>query len=452
MAESKNLILVGLYAENFKRLKMIEILPDGSLVQITGGNTQGKTSCFDAIWVALDGLKNCQKMPIRDGEEQAVIQVKLAEKLGEEAKIIVTRTFQKTPDGFDSKLTVEAADRTKFSSPQAVLDAFIGSLMFDPLAFSRMSVKEQFEQLKQHVTDFDFAKAEADNKKDFDDRTVINRALANAKGVEVSVKDAPLEEPEKPDTKTLTDRLANAAIKNAAIDKEQKERADRRIKEVIEPLERAKNEQKGAQSLYEAAQKAYKEAEVVLTLRSQQLDTILNLTNAAQDSLNTLPPLEALEDVAAVKVELDAATPKLALWSKWDKRREARKAVAEHEAKAKELTSNIEKRNADKIKAISESKLPVPGMTLGDDTVLLNGVPFDQSSGAEKLMASVKMAMATNPTLKIILIKDGSLLDTKSMEMLAKMAEENGYQVWIERVDGSGAVGFVIEDGRLKKG
>lgn len=27
---------------------------------------------------------------------------------------------------------------------------------------------------------------------------------------------------------------------------------------------------------------------------------------------------------------------------------------------------------------------------------------------------------------------------------------EGDYQVWIERVDGSGTVGFVIEDGELK--
>ena len=33
--------------------------------------------------------------------------------------------------------------------------------------------------------------------------------------------------------------------------------------------------------------------------------------------------------------------------------------------------------------------------------------------------------------------------------MLERMAVDNDYQVWIERVDSSGKVGFVIEDGML---
>jgi hypothetical protein len=110
----------------------------------------------------------------------------------------------------------------------------------------------------------------------------------------------------------------------------------------------------------------------------------------------------------------------------------------------------METRTAAKVKAIAEAKLPVPGMTLGDGVVLLNNVPFEQASDAQKLIASVRMAMAANPKLKLILIQNGSLLDAKAMELLAKLAEETGYQVFIERVDGSGKVGFVIEDGRVK--
>src|ERR1700678_3034713 len=129
-----SLKILGLYAENVKRLKVIEITPDGHLVQITGENENGKTSIFDAIWWALDGMSNVQKRPIRDGEDQAIVQLKLGDKAVE---LVVTRTFQRTPEGFDSKLKVEAADGSGFNSPQAMLDKFLGALTFDPLAFSR---------------------------------------------------------------------------------------------------------------------------------------------------------------------------------------------------------------------------------------------------------------------------------------------------------------------------
>jgi len=59
------------------------------------------------------------------------------------------------------------------------------------------------------------------------------------------------------------------------------------------------------------------------------------------------------------------------------------------------------------------------------------------------------MAMALNPSLRVIRIMDGSLLDAESMKAIAAMAKDSDYQVWIERVsdDAKGAV--VIEDGSV---
>lgn len=50
----------------------------------------------------------------------------------------------------------------------------------------------------------------------------------------------------------------------------------------------------------------------------------------------------------------------------------------------------------------------------------------------------------------MIRARDGSLLDDDAMKILADMAAKSDYQVWIERVDSSGKVGFVIEDGHVK--
>ncbi len=107
-------------------------------------------------------------------------------------------------------------------------------------------------------------------------------------------------------------------------------------------------------------------------------------------------------------------------------------------------------RDAEKLAAIEKAKLPVESLTFGDGIVLLNGVPFDQGSDAEQLRASCALAMAGNPTLRVLRVRDGSLLDEDALALLAKMAEERDYQVWIERV-GSGNIGFVLEDGQLKE-
>ncbi|OGN52478.1 MAG: hypothetical protein A3K57_05850 [Caulobacterales bacterium RIFOXYA1_FULL_67_7] len=57
--------------------------------------------------------------------------------------------------------------------------------------------------------------------------------------------------------------------------------------------------------------------------------------------------------------------------------------------------------------------------------------------------------MALNPKLRVVRIRDGSLLDSTSMGLVAEMAEQRDCQVWIEKVDETSSIGFVVEDGRL---
>ena len=78
------------------------------------------------------------------------------------------------------------------------------------------------------------------------------------------------------------------------------------------------------------------------------------------------------------------------------------------------------------------------------------GLPLDQASDEEQLRVGCSIAAAGNPTLRVIRIREGSLIDDQHLAGLREWAEGTDYQVWIERVDSSGTVGFVIEDGALK--
>ena len=59
------------------------------------------------------------------------------------------------------------------------------------------------------------------------------------------------------------------------------------------------------------------------------------------------------------------------------------------------------------------------------------------------------MGIALNPGLRVILIRAASLLDAEKLELVAKMAEENDAQVWLEIVGDEG-VGVIIEDGQVR--
>lgn len=120
-----------------------------------------------------------------------------------------------------------------------------------------------------------------------------------------------------------------------------------------------------------------------------------------------------------------------------------------HGAKEGGADGNTRNSTGEKAKQLQAAKYPVEGLGVDDDGVTFNGIPFSQASSAEQLRVSAAMALALNPKLRVILIRDGSLLDSEQGAALCKFAEENNCQVWLEQVSTDKAVGIVIEDGHL---
>ena len=73
-----------------------------------------------------------------------------------------------------TRITVENAEGARFPSPQKMLDALLGSLSFDPLAFARASDREQVEQLAG-LCGVDMAAVERAHKGDYERRRDCNR-------------------------------------------------------------------------------------------------------------------------------------------------------------------------------------------------------------------------------------------------------------------------------------
>jgi tetrahydromethanopterin S-methyltransferase subunit G len=115
------------------------------------------------------------------------------------------------------------------------------------------------------------------------------------------------------------------------------------------------------------------------------------------------------------------------------------------------ITKRLEEIEDEKVKLISSSRLPIQDLTFDNSGIFYNGVPFEQASSAEQLRTSVAMGFAMNPKLKILLIRDGSLLDENNLKMIADMAEIEGGQLWLERVGEGKECQVIIEDGRIKE-
>ena len=401
--------IITLTAENFKRLVAVRIEPnERGVTVITGKNAAGKSSVLDAVQAALGGGHAAPPRPVREGEDKSVI-------VCETEDLVVRRSFTA---GGGGSLMVTTRDGAPLKSPQAVLDKLYGSLTFDPLEFSRMKPAAKLEEVKRlagiDLSIFDEARAKAAEK-----RTEAKRALKVAESKVSAWKpvDAPDEEVNVEDLEReraaavalVTDREA-AAKRMAEMDSE-RSRVINQIRELVE--------------------------------RRDALDVKIN---AASIALNAMPKPN---DPADLKARIDAAiTTNTAV----RKNREgatlraeldtAKRAVAEVETEVRELDEERRQR-------IAAAKLPVPGLTLGDDGVNLNGVPFEQASQAEQLRASLAIGIASNPELRLMLIRDGSLLDEDGLRLVAEMAESADVQVLLEKVgtDGTGAV--LIEDGEV---
>lgn len=419
MTNNNPLTVVGLQVENFKRVQAVNISPDPDqpIVAISGKNAQGKSSVIDAIWAALAGAAATRgtktTKPVKDGADKATVRVDLGD-------LIVTRTWNKAGK---STLTVTNADGAKYSSPQAMLDDLIGTLTFDPLAFTRLNPRDQVAALMEVVDlDVDLDALDAQRAALYDKRTEIGRD--RKKLGDTPEIDYRLPEEETPATE-LFDRITaarrahgnkhearektNAAAQELQNLKEQRDELDRQIEQQTATTKQLQEE-------YEAAERAAAEAEDPAELQNQIAD--LDRTNAAIRYNNTA------KQHAAQSEALD-------------------KAYAE---KTDEIAA-LDKSKAD---ALAAATFPLDGLSFGDDGVTYNGQPLGQASAAEQLRAATAIAAALNPTVRVIRIADGSLLDSDSRAALEDMARAENFQIWLELVDESGELGIVIEDGKIK--
>ncbi len=423
--------IIELHAENIKKLIAVDIRPDSNLVQITGRNGQGKTSTLDCIWWAISGGRSIQTSPIRSGAEKAVIKLDLGE-------IHITRTFNRQEDGgFTTGLKVVAANGSRFDKPQDVLNTLLGTLSMDPLKFLRASPADQFDMAKAFVPDFDFVANTKARKAAFDERTDVNRRAKEKRSLADAIVLPPGAIPKAVDPSKLQTQLGEAAQFNSdlATRKARREAAVRDRDRTIQERDRLR-------ALAEDLRQQAADLDA-------QADSQNSVVTQLEEQLANAEALPDPIDIAAIQDLLSRAAETNALAAKGEQRKAANTEADELEAKALALTKTIDAADKAKEKAIAAAEMPVHGLSFGDEEVLLDGQPFEQASDAQQLRTSIAIAAALNPKLRVIRVREGSLLDDQAMALLDAFADEHDVQIWIERV-GSGPVGFELENGMLK--
>ncbi len=411
--------IIEMKAENIQRLKAVNITPGESNVIVIGGrNGQGKTSLLDAIWMALGGKRAESEKPVRDGEEKGVIELVLDD------DYVIRKVIKANGS---SELEIKTKKGLKYPSPQRLLEGFSAKFAFDPLKFKSLEPKEQTKLLKELVG-LDFTDLEKEYKEVYEARTKLNGGIESYKRtLELA---APLpENMELIDLEQVHTKLALAKKEKARQD-EIKAQAESRMYKVNilkEQLNVAKAKVRELEQLIETGLEDYNE------LFSQIEPELL-----VEDS--TLKDLEiAYEEAKLHNVEVAAG----------NKRVMVQNELTDMEARTEAMTNRLQEIKQESENRISSAKFPIDGLGLVDGKVVYGTIPFSQLSGAEQLRISVAIGCALNPALRVMLIRDGSLLDLENLELLKQLATENDAQIWLERVGSGPEVAVIIEDGTI---
>lgn len=417
-----NYRLVEIQASNVKALKAVAIKVDGKPVfKISGRNGQGKSSVLDAVAMAIAGPAAFPDKPIRAGESEASILLDFND-------LKLTRKIFAKEDGkgVTHTLKLEFRDGRRISKEkQTALDALRGSpIADDPLRFAMLKPRERYDLLKQLVPGFDFEKNAAVRAELFEERTQVGRERDRAVGAAASIA-VPDDAPLLPiDVAATTSELLTAQQFNRAIDQQREAREG-----MADEIDQMRDELE------------------TLGARIRELNTAIAEKEA---HLHGLKPLAEPMDVAAIEDRLRSAETHNAAARRRQEKEQRQAEAATLSTRYGEMTTRIESLDKQKADAIAGARLPVAQLTFGDGDILLDGLPFDQASTARKIRVSTALLMAMKPELRVLLVREGSLLDDDAREALEADAKEHGFVVLMECVgDDVAGGGVVIENGEI---
>jgi DNA repair exonuclease SbcCD ATPase subunit len=398
--------IIKLTASNFKKLRAVQIEPNGNIVKITGKNGSGKSSVLDSIVSGLGGRKSSPRKPIREGEEKAVIVVQMDE-------LTVTQKF--TAKG--SYLEVTNRDGFAAKSPQAVLDKLVGAIAFDPLAFIEKDAREQ-RQVLIELMGVDLG---AHDKKIAALAEHRKGLMQQKKAAEIDLDRMPHHEDVAAEEISVADLVAQLRQANAA-NKEfdaLKEKADAKMKELValhEEKARLNARITEVERALQDLQEGFVDMKRIDTAEIEKQATEIEQTNRKVRDNQQHAKAQAGIDRLAEQVNADYQTMKQA--------------------------------EADKANALAAVRMPLDGLSVDEGGILYDGIPLEQVNHAKQLEVSVAIQMALNPKLKVMLI-NGNGLDSTTMETVTRMASDKDYQLWIEQADETGKVGVYISDGSV---
>jgi hypothetical protein len=465
------MIIKRLELVNFQVISKFNADFEGNVYFITGDNELGKSTVLKAIGALLTGTRDAV---LKNGENKGFARMVIGDD-GEEYKVELRYT-KSNPRG---TLSITQNGSGMRSDNVSMLQKILGYTDFDAVEFSRWSetaegrrkqievVKSLLpEKVRKRIAEIDSEVIDLKDKRLFSNRELkqYNALCAEA---ENNLSSGDVEKFTVP--KDITTLMQEQQVAAQLIEKAKTVRASReqriiqlsaipeRIKQVDEDylnkIGNIKSRLIEARKAYEEklalAEKAYKEAQDMLTEDSKQVET---------DKANQLKSIE--EERADLEIRKANADKWLAEYEKDNPEKldtaERLKAAEEYNKKCRivseykekvrlrdsvakdvdAMENRLEKLASERENLISDSKLPIPGLSFTNEGLELNGVPFiaGKVSDSQIMEVAAKLIIASNPTVKVFRIARGESLGQKRLQAIINIAKENGFQGFIEEV------------------
>jgi len=406
------MVITELRLQDVMNIKVVRIAPDGKVVKIAGKNSQGKSSILTGIELILRGPSAFPEKPIRDGCDQGAGRIETDE-------LIITRHI--SPHRL--VITRKGSD-DKIQRPQQFLDELLSKYTCDPIKLLNLSASEQLEEVK-HILGLDFADLENEYDTLYEARRDLNR---DAKALKSLTKGFDENSPvNQIDDSELLDKHSKAREINTANAKLRFELDNERDKVKSLKEDEAKIEEQLRAIREEIAERT--EAGKAL---AKQVEGLVDLNEA-----------ELFDEIQRVQKHNSEASKN--------------KEIVGFVLELNDNVVSVEKANARmeeikelKANAIRDAEFSVDGLSIDDNSLMYNGIPLSQSSQSEQLRVCMALSVAGKPEISVVLMRQASLLDKDNLKLVAEMAEEMNFQVWLEVVGEDDELSFVIEDGSVK--
>lgn len=402
------------------------------LFLVGGANGQGKSSALTALIMALagkSGMSDYPEIALRKGQKKGKVTIELTgdAELMESKSITVELSLRQKPSGaVVEEFRVLDSTGEEAPEPRKLLQRLFTLRAFDPLAFERMKPKEK-ATLVQQMLGLDLGKYDKEYQKVFEDRTVLGRdGKKLAAQLEASKKheDAPAAEVKVVELMTELEKLQEEVTRQAG------------IKKLAEELRVRKSD------LIEAGEIVLKEITMLqekLKKKQEELDKIKSEADAIekaekQAEFKVAKLTDLAPDIAAVKEKIakaDETNRKVRENQSYDK---LAKELKDSRGDYQKLSDRLKEIQEERAEEVANAEWPIEGMELNEDGLLMDGLPFEQASTSQRIMASVAVGMALNPKLRLLVCQHGSDLDNDTLDALEKVVKENDFQLVCEVV------------------